>query len=331
MLLLSGLFIYTFFKIYKESVIKDGFLYLKSNDNFNHLVKKISPFIKDTTDFKWVAKQKKFKNIKSGRYFIKKGLSNNDLINLLRSGKQTPVKLTFNNQNSLEELAKRISEQIEPDYTSLIKAFTDEKFLIEKGFTKRQALGMYLPNSYEVYWNISAEKFRDKMYKEYTKFWNKSRLSKAKRLNLTPIEVTTLASIVHKESTKNEERPIIAGLYLNRLKDGWPLESDPTVIFANKLKYGNDLKIRRVLFKNIEAVKNSPYNTYKVKGLPPSLIAMPDISAIEAVLNPDKNDYYFMCASVNRVGYHEFAKTLAQHSLNAKKYHNKKNNQGIRQ
>lgn len=321
----------TYGKVYKKSAIKEGFLYLKSDDDFNDLIKKIAPFVKDTTNFKWVADKKKFHKIKDGRYFIQKGASNNDLVNLLRSGRQTPIKLTFNNQNSLEDLSKRISEQIETDSTSLIKSFTDKQFLKKSGFTKDQVLGMFIPNSYQVYWNISADKLRDKMYYEYKKFWNPSRLSKAKKINLSPIEVTTLASIVQKESAKKTERPVIAGLYLNRLRDGWPLQSDPTVIYAIKQKYGNDFTIKRVLYKNIEDVKDSPYNTYKIKGLPPSLIAMPDISAIDAVLNADKNDYYYMCASVSRIGYHEFAKTINQHNLNVKKYHRKKDKQGIKQ
>jgi len=331
-LVLIAFFAYaTYSKVYKKSAIKEGFLYLKSDDDFNALTKKIAPLIKDTTDFKWVAHQKKFHKIKSGRYFIQKGASNNDLVNLLRSGRQTAIRLTFNNQNSLEDLAKRISEQIETDSTSLIKSFIDKQFLKKIGFAKEQVLGIFIPNSYQVYWNISAGKLRDKMYYEYKKFWNASRLSKAKKINLSPTEITTLASIVQKESAKKTERPIIAGLYLNRLRDGWSLQSDPTVIYAIKQKYGNDFTIKRVLYKNIEDVKNSPYNTYKVKGLPPSLIAMPDISAIDAVLNANKNDYYYMCASVSRIGYHEFAKTIDQHNLNVKKYHRKKDKQGIKQ
>lgn len=330
--LIASLFVYNIYKkIYKEGTIKDGYLYIKSSDKFSDLVKQITPFIKDTTDFKWIAKTKKFNQPKPGRYHINEGISNNELINLLRSGKQSPVNLTFNNQASLEELAKRVAEQIEADTLQLLNAFTKADFLKEKGFTKAQALGMYIPNSYQVYWNISPKQFRDKMYKEYQKFWNASRLSKAKKLDLTPNQVMTLASIVHKESAKRSERPIIAGLYLNRLRDGWPLQSDPTVIYANHQKYGSDFEIKRVLYKNIEDVKDSPYNTYKVKGLPPSLITMPDVSAIDAVLNPDKNDYYYMCASVSRIGYHEFAKTLAQHNLNVRKYHKKKNRQGVMQ
>ncbi len=318
-------------KIYQIDTVKDGFIYIKTGSTFDDLIKEISPFVKDTTSFKWVAKKKKFTKIRSGKFKITKGLSNNDLINLLRSGKQTPVKVAFNNQQTLAELAGRIAQQIEPDSISLLHSFTDTIFLNKIGFTKQEALGMYIPNSYEIYWNTTSDKFRNRMYKEYQKFWSKKRLDKAKKLNLTPKQVMTLASIVHKETTKNEERPIVAGLYLNRLRDKWPLQADPTIIYAMKQKYGQDFEIRRVLYKNIEDIKDSPYNTYKVNGLPPSLIAMPDISAIDAVLNAKNHDYFFMCASVTKIGYHEFAKTLAQHNANRKKFIAKKNKQGIRQ
>ncbi len=322
---------YSFYaKIKKPNTIKKGFIYIKTNATFNDLINEITPFIKDNKSFKWVANKKKFTTPKPGKYQIKKGMSNNSLINMLRIGKQTPVKLAFNNQHSLEKLAGRIATQIEADSIQLLQSFTNKEFLNKNKFTQDQVLGMFIPNSYQIKWNTSADQFRDKMLNEYHKFWNKSRLKKAKKLNLTPIQITTLASIVHKETAKTSERPIVAGLYLNRLQDKWPLESDPTIIYAMNKKYGKDLKIRRVLFKYIEETKNSPYNTYKQPKLPPSLIAMPDISAIDAVLNFKKHDYYFMCASITKIGYHEFAKTLAQHNRNRTKYINKKNKQGIK-
>ena len=332
MMLLVAYFAYGFYKKIKvPNTIKKGFVYIKTNSDFNDLKQAIYPFLKDKKSFDWVANKKKFTKPKAGKYLIKKGMNNNDLVNMLRSGRQIPVKVAFNNQHSLEKLAGRISQQIEADSISLLNAFTDKNFLLKNNFTKDQALGMYIPNSYQFKWNTSATQFRDKMRKEYDKFWNKKRLAKAKKLNLSPIQVTTLASIVQKETAKNSERPIVAGLYLNRFQNKWPLESDPTVIYAMNKKYGKDLKIRRLLFKNIEETKDSPYNTYKNVGLPPSLIAMPDISAIDAVLNAKKHDYYFMCASVTKIGYHEFAKTLAQHNRNRAKYIKKKNKQGVRQ
>ena len=318
-------------KIKNPNTTKKGFIYIKSKASFDDLLLQINPFLKDEKSFKWVANKKKFTKPKAGKYLIKKSMSNNDLVNMLRSGRQIPVKVAFNNQNSLEKLASRISSQIEADSIQLLKSFKGKQFLKENDFTEDQVLGMFIPNSYQFKWNTSANQFRDKMIKEYNKFWNKDRLLKAKKLNLTPIEVTTLASIVHKETVKKSERPIVAGLYLNRIRDKWPLESDPTVIYAMNKKYGKDLGIRRLLFKNIEETKNSPYNTYKKLGLPPSLIAMPDISAIDAVLNAKNHNYYFMCASVTKIGYHEFAKTLAQHNRNRTKYIQKKNKQGVRQ
>ncbi len=323
---------YNFYnKIYKSNTVKTDAIYIKTNANHSDLMTVLKPFLKDSESFNWVADLKKFEKPKAGKYLIKKGMSNNDLVNLLRSGKQTPIKLTFNNQGTLEKLAGRIAQQIEADSTQLINAFTDKKFLTKIDFTEKQSLGIYIPNSYQLYWNTSAEKFRDKMFKEYQKFWNADRLQKAKAQNLTTKQVMTIASIVHKETAKTSERPIVAGLYLNRIRDKWPLEADPTIIYAMKQKYGQDFEMRRVLFKNIEDIKDSPYNTYKTREIPPSLIAMPDISAIDAVLNPKKHEYFFMCASVTKIGYHEFAKTLGQHNLNRRKFIAKKNKQGIKQ
>jgi UPF0755 protein len=330
--IIGAFFAYNFYtKIYNSNTTKEGFVFIKTGSNFDELKKELKPFVKNINSFIWVAKKKKFTKIKPGRYKISKQMTNNDLVNMLRSGKQVPLKLAFNNQNTLENLSGRIASQIETDSISLLKTFTDEQFLNKIKFTKAEALGVFIPNSYQVNWNISAIEFRDKMFKEYRKFWSASRLAKAKKLNLSPKEIMTVASIVQKETAKSGERPIVAGLYLNRLRDKWPLQADPTIIYAMKQKYGQDFEMRRVLFKNIEDIKDSPYNTYKKQGLPPSLIAMPDISAIDAVLNAKNHDYYFMCASVSKIGYHEFAKTLSQHNVNRKKFIAKKNKQGIRQ
>ena len=187
---------------------------------------------------------------------------------------------------------------------------------------------MYIPNKYEIYWNTSPEKLRAKMLSEYQKFWNENRTAKAKKLGLTKDQVITLASIVQKETAQISERPTVAGLYLNRYNDNWPLQADPTVIYALKEKHGHDKVFKRVLNKDLTI--NSKYNTYKHTGLPPSLIAMPDISAIDAVLNPEKHNYYYMCASVDNIGYHDFAKTLSQHNRNALKYQNWISKQGIK-
>lgn len=329
LIIVGGVLGYDFYnRIYKTNTIKEGFIYIPTNSNFENVENLIRPFLKRVKPFTWVANKKKYPNsIKPGKYHISKGLNNNDLINLLRSGKQTVVKLSFNNQDTFEKLAGRISEQIEPDSISILNTLTNISFINEAGFKENTAIGMYIPNTYEFYWNSSAKAFRNKMLKEYNKFWNTSRLEKAKKLNLSKNEVITLASIVQKETADVSERPIVAGLYLNRLQDKWPLQADPTIIYALKKKLGNDTLIKRVLTKDLEI--NSPYNTYKNIGLPPSPIAMPDISSIDAVLNPTIHNYYYMCASTTTIGKHEFAKTLSQHNKNAVKYQNWLSKQGV--
>jgi UPF0755 protein len=236
--------------------------------------------------------------------------------------------LAFNNQDNLKKLAGRISTQIEADSINLYNSFNDASFLAKEGFTKKTALAMYLPNTYEVYWNITPNKLRAKLLVEYRKFWNKTRLAKTKELGLTPIKVITLASIVQKETASIAERPKVARLYLNRLQHKWPLQADPTIIFAIKEK-GNTANtvIKRVLTKDLEI--NSPYNTYKNLGLPPGPIGMPDLSSINSVLNPANHDYFYMCASTFHIGEHEFSKTLAQHNRNAIKYQKWLSKQGI--
>lgn len=320
---------YVYVKIFKNNVTisQKTSIYLPSNKNLQTLKDSLKPYLKDMTSFELLAKKKGLQHPKGGYYIIKPGMSNNDLINMFRAGLQKALKVTFNNQATLKALAKRIGEQLETDDEALYATFTDENFLKKHGFTKKTALSMYLPNSYDMYWNVSPKKFRDKMFKYYKKFWNKERLAKAKKLNLSPEKVTTLASIVNAESTKNSERPRIAGVYLNRLKKGMKLEADPTVKYAYKQKYGQDAVIKRILNKDKEI--KSPYNTYMHAGLPPGPINMPDISSIDAVLNAEKHQYIFFCASTTRLGYHEFARTLAQHNRYARKYHDYVNKLGI--
>jgi UPF0755 protein len=319
--------IYFYQKIFQGNILKSGEIFINSNDDFNKLTDKVAPFVSNIDNFIWVAKLKKFSKIKPGRYVVKEKMSNNDLVNIFRGGRQTAVNLSFNNQDTLEKLSGRIAEQLEADSISLLTAFRDEQFLLKNNFDENSILGIFIPNSYEFYWNTTAEKFRDKMLLEYQKFWNQNRLQKAKKLNLSPQEIITLASIVQKETAQNLERPIVAGLYLNRLQNNWPLQADPTVIYSIRQLKGQDYAIKRVLKADLDI--NSPYNTYKNLGLPPSLIAMPDVSSIDAVLNAEKHDYFYMCASIDKIGFHEFAKTLAQHNRNAEKYQNWLNKQGI--
>ena len=297
---------------------KEIYVHIPTDADAQKVLEIVSPYIKDIERFKMTAEKKSyFANIKPGRFLFKNNMNNNDLVNSLRIN--VPFQLAFNNQERLEDFAGRIASQIEADSTSLMKSFTDENFLKEQNMTRENVISLFIPNSYEFFWNTSADKFRDRMAKEYRKFWTPERVAKAQAQNLNPLQVSTLASIVHKETVKIDERPRVAGVYLNRLNRGMKLEADPTVIYAVKNK-ANDfsIEIKRVLYKDLET--DSPYNTYKYEGLPPGPIAMPDVSALDAVLNPEKHQYIYFCASVTNFGYHEFAVTPAQHEANRKKY-----------
>ena len=240
----------------------------------------------------------------------------------------TPVNVTFNNQERVENLAGRVSKQIYQDSTSLLLAFRDKKFLKENNLNEQNVLSIFIPNSYNIYWNSTPEDFRDRMLAEYNKFWNEERSKKAEELGLTKLEVITLASIVQIESRRNDERPRVAGLYINRLKKNMRLQADPTVIYTIKDYYKNfDTIIRRVLYRDLRL--ESEYNTYKVLGLPPGPITMPDISAIDAVLDYEKNNYLFMVADPSNKGYHLFASNLSEHNKNRRAYIRWINSKGI--
>lgn len=303
----------------------EQFIYIPTNSNFSDVVRILSDegMLIDKNSFEWVAERKKYKfNVKAGRYFINREMNNNELTNLLRSGEQTPVKVTFNHLRTKEQLAGKISTQIEADSIAIINQLRDTSFLLETGLNNDNINCLFIPNTYEFYWNTSAKAFLNRMQQEYEKFWNKERITKAAKIRLTKFEVSALAAIVEMESYKKDERPIIARLYLNRLEKRMKLQSDPTVIFAI-----GDFSIRRVLTKDLKI--NSPYNTYLNKGLPPGPICLPSINAIDAVLNASKNDYLFMCAKEDFSGYHNFAKTSREHSKNAKKYRRALNKRNI--
>ncbi|WP_372755240.1 endolytic transglycosylase MltG [Mariniflexile sp.] len=305
-----------------------AYIYVPTNASYEDVKEQLEPLLKDMSTFDALAKQKKYvNNIKAGRFAIKKGMNNNDIINSIRSN-NLPITLSFNNQETIYKLAGRVSSQIEADSVTLVNVLTDSAFLSKNGFNKATALGMYLPNSYEFFWNTSAEQFRERMLKEYNRFWTDARKAKAKALGLTRDEVIALASIVYEESKQASEQPTIAGVYLNRIRIKMPLQADPTLKFAAyQLPEYKNTVIKRVL--NIHKDIVSPYNTYKNLGLPPGLIAMPDISAIDAVLNYEKHQYLYFCADASRLGFHKFAKTLSQHNVNAQEYQRYLSSQGI--
>ncbi len=323
LMIIGGLISY---KIYSSIILSNTSfeedqveLFIPTGSNEKDLENLISPYLKHPKTFMIIAKQKGYLDrIRPGKYTVLKDMSNNEMINMLRL-KSEPINVTFNNLDRLDKLAAKIAEQIEADSLSLIQSLTDKEFLKANRFNENTALSMYIPNTYQFYWNTSADEFRDRMLNEYKKYWNSSRIAKAKKHGLTPTEVYNLASIVHKESVKVDERPTIAGVYLNRLAKRMKLQADPTVIYALRKEANDfDLVIRRVLYKDLKI--DSPYNTYKYKGIPPGPIAMPDLSALDAVLNPKKHDYIFFVADVKNFGYHKFASTLRQHNKNKKEY-----------
>ncbi|HLO73636.1 MAG TPA: endolytic transglycosylase MltG [Flavobacterium sp.] len=304
------------------------FVYIPTDATYEQVKEIVAPLVKDFEKFDFVATSRNYStNVKSGKFLFKKEMTSFDMVRSLRLN--VPVNVAFNNQETLGKLVQRLSTQLEPDTLALNQAFTNQVFLQENGLTKETALTLFIPNTYEFYWNTSAKKIADKMAKEHKKFWTNDRLEKAKALNMTPAQVYTLASIVHKETVKADERPRVAGAYLNRINQDMPLQADPTVIYAIKETSGDfDQVIKRVGGSNLFV--KSPYNTYINKGLPPGPIAMPDISAIDAVLNAEKHDYIYFCADPNRPGYHAFETTYEAHMVNARKYAEWVNKLGIK-
>jgi UPF0755 protein len=286
-----------------------GQTYKKGNDTLNSNLKK-----KKKKSFNWLVKQKKYPDlIKPGRYVVNKPMSINDLIDMLRAGNQTPVGVTFNNIRTMEQLAGRFGKQLETDSTDFMMFFSDASNYSKDGFTRENIISIFIPNTYEFFWNTNAKGVYTRMLTEYNKFWNSERTAKAEKLGLSRNDVSTLASIIDDEVNKKEEKPVIAGVYLNRLKRGMPLQACPTIRFAL-----NDFTITRVLNAHLQV--ESPYNTYKYRGLPPGPVGCASIEGIDATLNAENHDYLFFVAKADFSGYHNFSRTLAQHNRYAAEY-----------
>lgn len=296
-----------------------AYVYIPSDAHFGQVCDTLAPLLEDMSTFRAVAGRKQYPdNIRAGKYEIRRGMNNNEIVNSLRSG-NIPVNISFNNQESLPELAGRIASQIEPDSLTLVRTLQDSAYLREYGLDEYTGIALYIPNTYEFFWNTSAMGFRERMMQEYERFWNPDRLEKAESLGLKPLEVISLASVVQKETARVDERPRVAGVYLNRLKNRMLLQADPTVIYAIKKETGNfDTVIRRVLYRDLEL--DSPYNTYRYAGIPPGPITMPDISSVDAVLNAESHQYLYFVADVTNFGYHKFAESLQQHNRNKAQY-----------
>jgi len=302
--------------VFRENVKNDYVLYILPGATFEQVtdsIKKNDALI-SLKAFHWVSKKKEYpKSVKEGRYLLKKGMNTNQIVNMLKGGLQTPLNVTFNNVRTKEDLAGKVSKYLIADSLSILNLFQDETQIKEFGFDAETYRTMFIPNTYQFYWTTSAEGFANRMKFEFDRFWSDERRKKAENIDLSPMEVTILASIVQSETAKNEEMPRIAGLYINRLKQGQLLQADPTVKYAV-----GDFSLKRIL--NIHLEVDSPYNTYKYAGLPPGPINFPETSAIDAVLNFERHNYIYMCAKEDFSGYHSFAVTLAEHNRNAAKY-----------
>lgn len=264
--------------------------------------------------FSWVAQKKSYPSlVKAGRYVVDRKMSYLSMINMLRSGNQSPVRVTFTNIRNPMQLAGKVGDIIEADSAEIAGFLSDPENYKSDGFTRENVTAVFIPNTYEFYWNTSASGFYSRMLKEYRKFWTDERMSKSRAENLTPVEVAILASIIDDEVAKADEKPRIAGVYLNRLKRGMPLQACPTIKFAL-----NDFTITRVLNKHLKI--DSPYNTYKHKGFPPGPIGCPTIEGLDAVLNAEKHDYLYFAAKADFSGYHNFSRTLAEHNRYANEY-----------
>lgn len=300
--------------------LEKSYLLIPTGSSFDQVVALLQNgrFIEDEASFRWLAEQMKYKRdtMKAGRYEIQPGWSNRDLIGHLRLGKQAPVKVILNNERLPEEVAGKVSRFIEADSLTLLSTFRDPAFLAEIGYQPETLMSIFIPNTYEMYWNTDARSFVRKMLKEHNAFWDKNdRRAKIKALGITEAEAYTLASIVERETNAVAERPIIAGVYLNRLKIGMRLQADPTSVFATR-----DFAVHRVT--EYHTTFDSPYNTYVYKGLPPGPITMASISSLEAVINPQQHDYIYFCAKPDDSGTHAYAVTYAAHLVNAGRFQN---------
>ncbi len=293
------------FREVKDSLIKKGYL---NNPKY----------------FEWLSIRKRYdQHVKPGRYRLVNGMQNNALINLLRSGNQEPVRVVIQNVRTRAELAGKLGRYLETDSAQLLELFDNPSHLAKYDISPSNLFALFIPDTYEFLWNTSATQLLKRMHDASEIFWTAQRRKLADSLHLSVAEVIVLASIVEKESNKNDEKPVIAGVYLNRLKKQMPLQADPTVIFA-----WNDFSIRRVLKKHTEL--QSPYNTYFRSGLPPGPICMPSVSSIEAVLKAENHSYYYFCAREDLSGYHNFAADLEGHNQNARKYQKALNKMNVK-
>lgn len=304
---------------------KTAYIFIDENDDIDSVYYKLTEQgnPSNMSGFKWIAQYKKYdERIRTGKYAVEPNDNAYGLYQRLAGGQQTPVNLTIGSVRTLDRIARNVGSQLMVDSTDIARRLNDPVFINELGYDEASIYSLFIPNTYQVYWNLSVDEFFDRMEKEHTRFWNESRRAKAQAIGLTPEEVSTLASIVDEETNAKEEKPRVAGLYMNRLHRGMLLQADPTVKFA-----WGDFGLRRILFRHLEI--DSPYNTYMYAGLPPGPIRVPTIEGIDAVLNYERHSYLYMTAKEDFSGRHNFATNLTQHNINARKYHEALNKRKI--
>ena len=305
---------------------KPTFLYIDDNDDIDSVYHKLQTRLhaSSLTGFRLLATYTGYDNhIHTGAYRLKPEEQTWNIFRTLQRGSQTPVRLTIPSVRTIGRLCKTVSNQLMADSAEIARLLADSAYRASLGYDAYTLPALFIPNTYEVYWNISAQEFIARMQKEHRRFWNDKRRNQAKAIGLTPTEVSTLASIVDEETANNAEKPVVAGLYINRLHRGMPLQADPTVKFSLQ-----DFGLRRILNKHLTT--DSPYNTYIYKGLPPGPIRIPSIQGLESVLNYIHHDYLYMCAKEDFSGTHNFARTLSQHLANARRYQQALNRRNIR-
>ena len=319
----------TFFKGSKSNVKEDGFLYVRTEADFNEILDSLSTKLENLESFKTYAEAKDLaENLKPGKYKLSKGETNKSIVNKIESGKQEEVSLMIRNEPTIFHLAGSVSKKIEADSAQIVNSIINWAKQKDPNLTAETVKLYFIPNTYNYYWPTSGDKFVEKMMGEFEKVWTEERAQKSKAMNFTPLQVFTLASIVQLEASKTDEQPKVAQAYLNRLAKNMRLEADPTSIYAYKLQNGFNQKIQRVYYGHLATP--SDYNTYRVKGLPPAPICLPNMTAVDAVLNPDGHSYVYFCADPDRPGYHSFTNDFAEHERNAEKYRKWLEEKGIK-
>lgn len=327
-MMLSSFAFYTYQIIYTPNILVEGeeqYITIPQGSTFEELQSLLYSeyIVNDLVSFSFLSKLKDLDTqLKPGRYLLTPDMTNLEVINLLRSGRQTPVNLTFSNARLLSELPKKLTKSLAADSAEMAKLLLADSTATQFGFEPHNFISMFIPNTYQVYWTDTPSEILKRLKREYDKFWTEERLEKAEALDMTKEEVATLASIVNGETNKMDEAATIAGVYINRLQRGIPLQADPTLVFAI-----GDFSIRRILNKDKKF--ESPYNTYKYRGLPPGPINMPSIAALDAVLNYEDHSYLYFCAKEDFSGYHVFAKSLREHNRNASRFQRALNRERI--